>query len=247
MAIYHAPKPSYTAWQWAKSVGARVLFPPVLLWDFSKWAVNKLAGKAVGHLVLPAQHNDFSWESSEVVQLKDNNPAMLHEAHTIITHDGAELDTLQITPRTLESTADRNKKYIINFVGNGMAFEQIAHDMQADATALNRVVIGFNLRGVSASTGQATSKDDLITDGIAQVQRLLDAGVPPQNITLKAHSLGGGIATLVAYHFHQHQQPVNLFNCRSFSSLTNFVVGQIRTAGSYTGHLESFGMNCLAG
>jgi hypothetical protein len=38
--------------------------------------------------------------------------------------------------------------------------------MTEDAAALNYHVIGFNYRGVSKSTGQAKSKDDLVTDGI---------------------------------------------------------------------------------
>lgn len=97
-----------------------------------------------------------------------NNNVLSHKEHKIITHDGAELDTLEIIPKNQDTTS-KDRKYIINFVGNSMAFEQIIDEMQEDAKELNRVVIGFNLRGVSKSTGQATSKDDLVTDGIAQV------------------------------------------------------------------------------
>jgi hypothetical protein len=120
--------------------------------------------------------------------------------------------------------------------------------MKSDARELKCDVIGFNLRGVSQSTGKPRSKNDLVTDGIAQVQRLLDDGADPENITLKGHSLGAGIATLVADHFHDHGIKVNVFNGRSFSTITNFVVGQIRTADDrdkHTGHQETFGKKIL--
>lgn len=53
------------------------------------------------------------------------------------------------------------------------------------------------------------------------------------------------MASLVAHHFHQQNQPINIFSSRSFSSITNFLVGQIRVAGTETGHDESFGRKLL--
>ncbi|WP_187356889.1 alpha/beta fold hydrolase [Legionella geestiana] len=282
-----------SASQLTKSILYRVFFPPILLWDFAKWGVNKFLGEMVSYIVLPAQdakledysdsdsysqsppgfynHDDEennsgrdldsrlpsdSDDSDDGDKLAANLYTKSDVSHTVytrlsqeylkvITHDGASLDTLQITPRSLVNTPDNQKKYIINFVGNASCYEDVIYPMKENARDLNRVVIGFNLRGVKKSTGQAKSKNDLVNDGIAQVQRLLDAGVPSQNITLKGHSLGGALATMVAQHFHQQGQPLYLFNDRSFSSITNFVVGLIRTAGTDTGHRESFGMKLL--
>ena len=63
------------------------------------------------------------------------------------------------------------------------------------------------------------SFQDLVTDGIAQVQRVLDLGANPKNITLDGLSLGGGVADLlVAYHFHQLGKQVYLWNDRSFAT-----------------------------
>ena len=67
------------------------------------------------------------------------------------------------------------------------------------------------------------------------MQRLLDQNISSKNITLKGHSIGAGIASLVALHFHKQGQPINVFNGRSFSSITNVLVGQIRG-----GHQETF-------
>ncbi len=234
----------YTTWQWTKTIAARVLFPPVLLWDLSKKAVNALLGETVGRLVLPAQDIDFSRAHINNVSALDKKN-LTHERHTIVTSDGAELDTLEIKHAAQKDTEAQYQKYIISFVGNASAYENTIDDMQGDAQALQCNVVGFNFRGVNHSSGRAKSKDDLVTDGIAQVQRLLDQGVSPQNITLKGNSLGAGIASLVAHHFHQQDKPVNIFNCRSFSSITNFLVGQIRTSDSETGHQESLGKKIL--
>jgi hypothetical protein len=76
-----------------------------------------------------------------------------------------------------------------------------------------------------------------VTDGIAQVKRLLEQGVQPHKILLSGYSLGGGIATLVARHFQQKGINLYLFNDRSFSSLDSVLVGHLR-AKNKTGHRE---------
>lgn len=236
MSTYKAPKPEYSAWEWFGYIALRVAFPPILLWDLIKLGVNHLLGEWVGGLVLPAQDIDFTW-----CQLTDENVNRYHDTnltfarHEVITHDGAHLDTFEVAHNSQKKLASKDKKYIINLVGNGGCYEEIINTMKEDADALHANVVGFNLRGVGQSTGRAKSKENLVTDGIAQVQRLLDRGVSPQNIILKGHSLGAGIASLVADHFHKIEKPINLFSSRSFSSITNFLVGRIR------GHKESIG------
>ena len=248
MAIYQAPKPQYTNWEWFKFIGLRTVFPPVLLWDLLKLGVNKLAGKAIGSLVLPAQDMTYStWKFRDPSRF--NTDQISCERHTVVTHDGAELDTFEIKLESQKQVDPKYQKYIINFVGNGMGYEQIVDEMRQDAVELDANIVGFNLRGVGMSTSRALSKDNLVTDGIAQVQRLLDQGVSPQNITLKAHSLGAGVGSLVAYHFHQLGQPINIFNSRSFSNITDFLVGHTRLEknedGDAVGHKESFGGKIL--
>jgi pimeloyl-ACP methyl ester carboxylesterase len=101
--------------------------------------------------------------------------------------------------------------------------------MLDNAVELNVNVIGFNYRGVADSTGLACSSDDLIIDGIAQVQRLIDRGVDPEKIVLRGNSLGGAVAALVGQHFHKRDQKVSVFSARSFSTITNAIVAWIRT------------------
>ncbi|CAM2961321.1 hypothetical protein [Legionella worsleiensis] len=237
---YQAPKPKFSAWQQFKFIALRIVFPPVLLWDLLKTGANKLLGAFVGRFVLPAQYMFTDDESNYSLWNDDTSCPVKYK---IITHDGAHLDTLEFQHPSQNNTEPHYQKYIINFVGNSMRYEDILYDMKQDAKTLNANVVGFNFRGVGQSKVYATSKDDLVTDGIAQVQRLLDKGVSPQNITLKGLSLGAGIASLVAHHFHQTGQPVNLFNDRSFSSITDFVVGIIRLErdeyGDAPGHKDS--------
>lgn len=234
---FNVKTPEYTNWSWSK-IAVRVIFPPIVLWDLLKWGINKLLGRLVSHAVLPAQDFfEFTEGKYDVDCLNRKNPTLIHECHTIVTHDGAELDAIEIWPNAQEGT--KPQKYIVNFVGNGCSYEEIIDEMQADAEALNINVVGFNFRGVSKSTGCARSAEDLVTDGIAQVQRLLDQGVESQNIILKGHSLGGGVASLVAHHFYKLDKPVYLFNNRSFSSITNFIVALIRSGFRYTGHMET--------
>lgn len=219
--IYNAPKPSYTNWQWFNWITIRTIFLPVLLWDVLKWLVNKIAGNAIGKLVLEAQSRIAYHYPLE----------QTFSRFHIKTHDNVELDTLLISPdEHSENTATPDEqKYIINLVGNGMCYEDILDEMKFDANFLKVSVIGFNHRGVGYSSGHPQSKDDLVTDCIAQVQYLLDVKhTLPQNIILKGHSLGAGIASITAHHFHQQGIPIKIFNGRSFSSVTNVVVGQIR-------------------
>lgn len=231
---YNAPKPKYSNWEWFKFIALRIVFPPVLLWDLIKLGVNKLIGELVGGWVLPAQNNDFICpEISEDIICNDNKIGLTFERHRVITHDAAHLDTFEITHNSQTKLNPKYQKYIINLVGNGTCYEQIINTMKQDASDLGVNVIGFNFRGVGKSTGKTTSKDNLFTDATAQVQRLLDKGVSPQNIVLKGHSLGAAIGSLVTQHFHQLKQPINVFSSRSFSTITNVLVGYIPIVFGY--------------
>lgn len=230
---YQAPKPVYHWSSWVSFYLVRVLFAPIMLWDFTKWVFNKLLGETVGSMVLPAQNNDYEDLHGTMKKTLSyvRQPVLAAQFVAVNTHDGVKLDTL-------EMISAKDNPYIVNFVGNGMCYEQIVNDYLDDDSSSKHNFIGFNYRGVSKSTGKATSSNDLVIDGIAVVQRLLDQGVDPAKIILKGLSLGGGIATLVAKHFHDLGIQVNLFNDRSFSSISNVVVGHARSGGrSFLGWL----------
>ena len=85
MSNYNAPRPEYTAWEWAKSIGSRILFPPILIWDVLKLGVNKLAGEMVSELILPAQkYGVYDRKSTENLNMIND---FFHKELTITTHD----------------------------------------------------------------------------------------------------------------------------------------------------------------
>ncbi|USQ13611.1 hypothetical protein J2N86_13145 [Legionella lytica] len=182
----------------------------------------------LGRYALPSQAGDFSaLFINEASQFDDD--VLRHEHHTIVTFDEAQLDTLEIRHRAQQELEPQHQTFIINFNCNFKVYEQSLIEMQDNARDLQTNVIGFNYRNVGRSQGQLQFMCHLIIDGIAQVQRLLDQGVSPENITLNGLSIGGGIATCVAWYFHQQGQKVNLFNDRSFASSLKLVLSHVES------------------
>jgi hypothetical protein len=139
-----------------------------------------------------------------------------------------ELGTFDILHRKETKKDHAAQRYLINFNGNNGCYQNYFHEMVAIANKLQLNVVGFNYRGTYGSSGSANSKDDLVSDGIAEVQHLLDTGISPENIYLKGHSLGGAVATFVVDHFHRLGKKINLVNDRSFSNITNVAIGLTR-------------------
>jgi len=261
--IYEAPAPSYTVSSWALFWARYLLIVP-LLTDPLKWLVTRLAGTAVGRMILGAQNIQAAPMSEHQVAdwLQGNGLAGMQ--YTVTTDDHATLDTLEIRPQALDNVMQR--PYIINFLGSAQHYQDNLYfpllDMiRDDARQQHCTVIAFNYRNVVGSTKAPSSFEDLVTDGIAQVQRLLTQGVPPANIVLNGVSLGAGIATLVAAHFHSHDIPVRLFSDRGFSSLARTIAGwiqigvvndmlnnqiqQVRNDDGITGYTRPFGKKLL--
>ena len=230
MAIFHIKKPTYSFLALLKSLLIKaiivpmILWLPMIFWEVLKRGLNLLAGKAIGNYFFDKKEASIP---EEMVNLNDTD-ALHFDQHTIVAHDGTRLDTLEISPIASNALEPEYKKYIIYFTDKNVCFEDTFSALKDDALEFNSHVVGFNYRGVGKSTGYLSSSYDLVIDGIAQVQRLLDQKISPQNITLKGHSMGGAIAALVAHHFHQQMQPINVFNDRSFSTITNVIVGSIR-------------------
>lgn len=175
--------------------------------------------KVIGGRVLPAQSfgKDPIDESTFKKFSKSYN--VVTQAGYIHTHDGAVIETVEITPDSLHYQPQDKQHFIIKFNGNGMYYGSLLSRFANDANKLGVTVIGFDYRGVCNSTKEPNTFQDLVTDGIAQVQRLLDNGIDSTHITLDGISLGGGVATIVASYFHHIGKPVHLWNDRSFSSI----------------------------
>lgn len=212
--LYHAPEPNKLPLPHAQHP----------LFNFS--ATPGRLDAFLGGYALPSQTRDFSSLFIEEPS-QFNDEVLLHERHTIITFDEAQLDTLEIRHRAQQELEPKHQTFIINFNCNFKVYEQSLAEMQENARDLQTNVIGFNYRNVGRSQGQVKFMCHLIIDGIAQVQRLLDQGVSPENITLNGLSIGGGVATCVAWYFHQQGKKVNLFNDRSFASSLKLVLSHV--------------------
>lgn len=172
-------------------------------------------------LVLPAVESYQNRQSEKCTE---------NEMYTIASEYNLELreDNLQLSGHTLSSmilSRDHSftcNKYIIFFNGNNSFFE-LRHrfiEYCKIAKQLDIQAVIFNYRGVGKSTGDVKNAICLKEDGIAMVDNLLSKGVPPENIILFGHSLGGGVASVVAEHFFDKGLHLSLFNSRSFSTLT---------------------------
>jgi len=248
MIDYNAPKPTYSPKQWGQFIIPRIFFPPILLWDLLKTGVNYLFGNIIAKkLVLPAlsYFSSYSLTENSINELIKDKTYLKASKFNVNTYDGGSLSTFEIQHPSQTKHDIKDQQYIINFIGNSTCYELELSSIMRDVEELNVNVVSFNYRGVAQSTGSPKSIDDLLVDGIAQVQRLLENGVLPENITLKSHSLGGAVGTLVAHHFHQQGITLNLFNSCSFSSTTNEVVGMIRVGNTNTGHKETVGYKVL--
>lgn len=189
---------------------------------FSRLPSPSFFSKRMARNVLPALSRpapDLETVQSKRVELSNTYEVEI-QGGRVLTHDGAVLDTVEVTPHTLRNIDLNEKSFIIKFKGQKGFFESTFDDYVKDAVSSNMVVIGFNYRGVGHSKKSPLVFQDLVTDGIAQVQRLLDIGVNSEKILLDSESLGAAIATMVAFHFHEKKTPVYLFNSRSFSSLS---------------------------
>lgn len=191
---------------------------------FSGWLLSS-GSETIGKLILPAQKDKPLIIGEADLQKIKLMFSVTIDYGFVETHDGASLDSVEIIPKKTENTPINQQRFIIKFNGNGGQYLKFMEEFAADANTIGATVIGFNYRGVAQSIKPPKVFQDLITDGIAQVQRLLYMGAKPENILLDGHSIGGAVATKVAHHFHQLGIHVYIWNDRSFSTLSKAAGG----------------------
>ena len=207
------------------------------------------SSESIGKLVLPAQEREPNNISTERFERLSQQFNLNIDAGYIKTHDGATIDTIQLTPGSEQLNPIEQQRFIVRFNGNGMQYSDTSslYNAAQDADKLKETVILFDYRGVGNSKKTPATFQDLVTDGIAQVQRLLDLGVNSKSITLDGLSLGGGVATMVAYHFHQLKKPVYLWNDRSLASLSKTAAGMLApTLPGLIDDLVNYSLECTS-
>lgn len=176
--------------------------------------------------------------------LKDYNPLYQSTNGTIhfvkkpvtmnLHNETINLETIVASNNKVTAENKNDHLTVVYFSGNSGSFQQdyqqIAEDLLSYAKDdVPATAVQFNYPGILNSEGQVAIAQDLIDSGIAQVQSLLDQGVPHSKIVLHGVSLGGSIASHVAAHFHrlpkvddpgQKQTLGGLYASRTFASTT---------------------------
>lgn len=156
-----------------------------------------------------------------------SNPANHATQNTIEAADQTKLDTVAIENSMMQQKPPSEQKWVIFNPGNAMCYEEILDAIKELSDATGASYLLGNYRGVMRSKGAPEVAHDLVLDGEAMVQYLLQKGVPKENILIHGISLGGGVGTAVAANHQGETTGIHLFNDRSFSSLTDAIKGLI--------------------
>lgn len=86
-------------------------------------------------------------------------------------------------------------KWIVVFNGMGSRYETHLEALDALSKDVGANVLAFNYRGVGDSSGKPAALKDWVEDGQYMLEYLKQKKIPPENIALYGHSLGGGVAS----------------------------------------------------
>jgi len=148
-----------------------------------------------------------------------------------------KLDSVLVTP---DSNIAKGKPgegvYFVLFQGRGEYYESRFRDMARQAHKTGANIMAFNPKGFHNSTGKIRTLSDLVDDGIAVIEYLLDKGVDYKNIVLQGNSLGSGVQEMVSEHFRlNHGISFRQINSNSFKNLASIVANHYKAP-----FLESF-------
>lgn len=219
---------------------------------------SSILGKTLGPLIFPAGskkptvdhenqpgiilidsilHKQYkALEHYNPIYQSDNGTVRFVETPVSMTirNDQINLETVIASNEQVTTENKNDNLHIVYFNGNSEGFQQNYQQVAEDLLSYNKdrvpvTAVQFNYPGILNSEGQVEIAQDLIDSGIAQVQSLLDQGVPHSKIVLHGVSLGGSIASHVAAHFHQlrkdndptqRQTLGGLYASRTFASTT---------------------------
>ena len=146
-----------------------------------------------------------------------------HAFKTLTPHGIETLDAMQ------RHGEPNQQHYEIFCCGNGQDAMNVYSVAVRISKQPNKNYIFWNYPGVGCSAGDSHSVHDLFKAGYQQAKRLLDQGIPAQNITIHGLSLGGGVAAHVTRQLHEEGYLVHLDVDRSFSQLSAVIPASINT------------------
>lgn len=241
--------------EWVIAIVLRLVFPPILVWDFLKWLVTALLGRAFGKIFLPSQliEPDVKTRNrrylKELVRTEANkdlfNRVKIQSDEADVEH--GEIDALEISPI---GEPNKNKNpleidYILNVVGQNRSYAEtdILTEMRDDADQIKAQVIGFDYQGVGRSktvgsnANETRDKIQSIEEPFIDVMRMVrylieHKGADPRRITLKGTGMGAVFAIQAAQALHQQNECVKVFAHNAPSNLTDLIICKIAVLGS---------------
>jgi hypothetical protein len=174
---------------------------------------------------LEQQFADFLSKQSLEDSLYFHEFQSLTLTRQFIASGQSQLDSVLIIPN---SSISKNKPghgvYFVLFQGRGEYYESRFRDMANQARETGANILGFNPKGFHNSTGHTRKLSDLVDDGIAVVEYLMQKGVDYRNIVLQGNSLGAGVQEMVAEYFRlNHGINFRQINSNSFKNLASVV------------------------
>jgi pimeloyl-ACP methyl ester carboxylesterase len=146
---------------------------------------------------------------------------------TFLTEDGLTLEGFQCVHRNSPAEVDQ-QKWIIFFGGNNESAQGKLRQAYQLANAVGCNFLVFNYRGVGGSEGienPIVTQQDLVNDGQAALDFLLQRRVDPKNIILHGYSQGGAVAAQVVA---ARDINVNLVLDRTYTSFHAAASAQIK-------------------
>lgn len=157
--------------------------------------------------------------------IADNNKKV--RFFTLESRDGAVLDSAEIAAPGECEKKYKDRTFVITCMPRSNNFTAWLKCHRIYANAIGTTYVSFNYRGVERSRGLIINQNYMISDALAQAERLLALGVKPENIGFQGECFGAAIATMAAAKMHQNGHRVKLFNTRSYQSLPKLMLYKI--------------------
>ena len=119
----------------------------------------------------------------------------------IPSENGRQLDGMRVMHPTQENQPPSEQRWFVHMMCNSASYKDCLVEGYEMANATNCNLLMADYGGVGESEGvknRPMTSDDLITDGLAMIQSLVDQGINPKHIMIYGICQGGAVAAQVA-------------------------------------------------
>jgi len=177
------------------------------------------------------QFSQFLYSQAQEESLFHDEFKSLDLKRQFIQSGEYKLDSVLLTPQKKLGLARNSENlYFVFFQGRGEFYESRFGDMAIQARETGVSVLGFNPKGFKSSTGVTERLSDIVDDGIAVIEYLLNQmHLLPRQIILQGNSLGSAVQEMVTEHFRRlYGFSFRQINSNSFKTLAAVVAYHYR-------------------